>query len=143
MARFEWALSVAANAVDAPVLAPSALQAVDPQDHPHLRLQAHPSVTVLAISHAADRIADAVLGGDEIAMARIDVGSAPVYIVVHRGDDGVQAEHIDREACEFLSRLFAGVLALGRLLDGASGQAPHWIADQLIKGRLQAFEVDA
>ncbi len=142
VARFEWALSVAANAPDASVLAPGALQAVDPRDHSVLRFQRHPSVTVLAISHAADRIADAVLGGDEIAMAQIDLGPAPVHIVVHRGDDGVQAERLDPDACDFVSRLFAGV-ALGQLLEGASDQAPHWLADQLIKGRLQAFAVDA
>lgn len=142
VARFEWALSVAANAPDAAVLEPAALAAVDARDHASLRFRSHPSVTVLTLSHAADDIADAVLGADDAGLAQIDLRPAPVHIVVSRGPDGVRAERVDPAAGEFVSRLFAGV-ALGELLEDPSPAAPQWLADQLIKGRLESFEIDS
>ena len=141
VARFEWALSVAANAPDAPVLEPGALAGVHPQDQPRLRFRRHPSVSVLAVSYAVDRIADAVLGGDDSALAEIDLTPMSLHIVVHRGRDGVQAERLDLDAASFVSRLLAGAV-LEQLLVHAPPAAPQWLADQLTKGRLQGFEVD-
>ncbi|MDQ2696861.1 MAG: DNA-binding domain-containing protein [Pseudomonadota bacterium] len=44
MAAFEWALSAALDAADAPVAVPADLAAVAPQDWPGLRFAFHPSV---------------------------------------------------------------------------------------------------
>src|SRR5438093_9414260 len=63
VARFEWALSVAAHAPDAPVLKADALAAVDAAAHGRLCFAAHPSVTLLDLAYPADEIADAVLSG--------------------------------------------------------------------------------
>jgi hypothetical protein len=137
VARFEWALGVAANAADAPILDPLALAAVDPQDHAALRFEPHPSVSLLSLAYPADQIADAVLAGDEAAMAQVDLSSGPVRLVVHRGPDGVAAERLEPGAYEFVSRLCAGE-ALGRLLESAPVDAPLLLAAQFRKGRLTA-----
>jgi len=137
VARFEWALGVAANAADAPLLDPLTLAAVDPQRHAALRFEPHSSVCFLTLAYPADQIADAVLAGDEAAMAQVDLSSGPVRLVVHRGPDGVAAERLEPGAYEFVSRLCARE-ALGRLLESAPADAPLLLAAQLRKGRLTA-----
>lgn len=138
VARFEWALSLAANAVDAPVLDTAALLAVAPEQHAALRFEPHPSLRFLALGYPADEIADAVLSGDEAAMAQVDLSSGPVWLAVHRGPGGVEAQRLTPEAYGFLSRLCAGE-RLGSLLEAAPPDAPALLAEQLAKGRLTAF----
>ena len=141
VARFEWALSVAANAVDAPVLEARALAAVDPQRHAALRFEPHPSVCLLALAHPADQIADAVLSGDGASMAQVDPTSGPVWLVVHRGRGGVEAQRLGQHAYGFVSRLCAGE-AWGSLVETARAEEPPaLLAEQLTKGRLTAFRV--
>lgn len=140
VARFEWALSVAANAVDAPMLEPAVLAAVDSDSQAALQFEPHPSVRFLALAYPADQIADAVMSGDNAAIAEVDVSSGPVQLVVNRGPQGVEAQRLDPHAYAFVSRLCAGE-PLARLLETAPAQAPALIAEQLIKGRLTAFRL--
>lgn len=140
VARFEWALSVAANAADAPMLQAGAWAGVDPELHSGLCFEVHPSVSFLELSHPADHIADAVLSGDDAAMAEVDLASAPVHLVVHRGRDGVEAQRLAPQAYAFVSRLCAGE-ALGALLEAAPAEAPALLAEQFTKGRLTAFQI--
>jgi len=138
VARFEWALSVAANAEDAPLLEPDALLGVAAEDHAALRFAPHPSVSCLELAYPADQIADAVLAGDEAAMAQVDLAYGPVCIVVHRGPNGLETERLCARAYEFVSLLCAGE-PLGRVIEAAPEQAPMLLAEQLAKGRLRAF----
>jgi hypothetical protein len=137
VARFEWALGTAANAPDAPALAPEALLAVPVQAHAPLRFEPHPSVSCLELAFAADEIADAVLAGDAAAMGQIDVSRRPVRLVVHRGPNGVEAERLTAPAYQFVSRLCAGE-PLARVIEAAPVQAGSLLAEQLAKGRLSA-----
>src|SRR5467141_4031662 len=130
VARFEWALGVAANAADAPLLDPLTVAAVDPQSHAALRFEPHPSVSFRTLAYPADRIADAVLAGDEAAMAQVDLSSGPVRLVVHRGPDGVAAERLEPGAYAFVSRLCGGQ-ALSRLPESAPADAPLLLGAQL------------
>jgi hypothetical protein len=139
VARFEWALGVAANAPDVPALDVTALAALAPEQHARLRFAPHPSVRLLALRFPADEIADAVMSGDEAAMAEVDLASGPVRLVVHRGPDGVAAQRLSPQAHGFLSRLFAGE-PLGTLLEAAPADAPQLLAEALAKGRLSAFQ---
>ena len=138
VARFEWALSVAANAVDAAVLDPAALATLDPEQHATLRFEPHPSLSLLALAYPADQIADAVLSGNDAAMAQVDLLSGPVWLVVHRGPSGVEAQRLEPDAYGFLSRLCSEE-RLGSLLEAAPPEAPALLAEQLAKGRLTAF----
>jgi hypothetical protein len=138
VARFEWALGVAANAVDAPALEPGSLAALDPECHATLRFEPHPSVRFLALAYPADQIADAVLSGDDAAMAQVDLSSGPVRLLVHRGPGGVEAQRLERDAYDFFSRLCAGE-ALANVLETAPTEAPALLAEALTKGHLTAF----
>ncbi len=140
VARFEWALSVAANAEDAQVLDPGALAAVSPEHHAALRFERHPSLSFLELAYPADQIADAVLSGDEAAIAEVDLSSGPVRLLVHRGPAGLETTRIGPRAYEFVSRLCAGE-ALGRLIETAPMEAAVLLAEQLAKGRLGALRI--
>lgn len=141
VARFEWALSVAANAADVPALEAQALAAVGPEHHAGLQFEPHPSVRFLALDYHANEIADAVLSGDDAAMAEVDVSRRPVWLVVHRGPNGVEAQRLDPRVYAFVSRLCDGE-PLGCLLENAPAEAPALIAEQLTKGRLKAFRIE-
>jgi hypothetical protein len=142
VARFEWALSVAANAEDAPLLAPDALLGVEAEHHAALRFAPHPSVSCLELAYPADEIADAVLSGDEAAMAQVDLAYGSLCIVVHRGPNGLETERLCARTYEFVSLLCAGE-PLGRVIEAAPEQAPMLLAEQLAKGRLSAFRTPA
>jgi len=141
VARFEWALSFAANAPDLPALQANALTAVDPEYHARLRFEPHPSLRLLGLDYPADEIADAVMSGDDAALAELDASSGPVRLVVHRGPDGIESQRLEPAAFAFISRLCAGE-PLERLLESAPAQAPALIAEQLTKGRLEAFRIE-
>jgi hypothetical protein len=140
VARFEWALSVAANAEDAPMLEAGALRSVPPESHANLCFVAHPSVRFLAIAYPADHIADAVLSGSDAAMAEVDLSSAPVYLVVHRGREGLEVQRLERRAYEFALRLCGGE-SLTALVQFAGDDAATLLAEQLAKGRLTTYEI--
>lgn len=140
VARFEWALNQAANAVDAAPLDPAVLAEIAPQGHAALRFEPHPSVRFLELTYPADRIADAVLSGDDEAMAAIDLASGPVRLVVHRGPQGVEAERLDLAEYRFVERLCAGE-RLAALLETAVPNAAALLAQQFTKGRLMGFRI--
>ena len=140
VARFEWALSQAANAVDAVPLDPAALAEIAPENHAALRFEPHPSVRFLALTFPAARIADGVLSGDDAAMAAIDLASGPVRLVVHRGPPGVEAERLACAEYRFVKQLCAGE-RLAVLLETAVPDAAAVLAKQLTKGRIMAFRI--
>jgi len=135
VARFEWALSMAANAEDAPMLDIAALTGIDAGQHAALRFQPHPSVRLLDLAYPADTIADAVLSGDDKAMAAVDLSNGPVWLIVNRGPAGVGAQHLTPTAYGFVRRLCAGD-ALGEILEMAGPEAATLLAEQFTHGRL-------
>jgi hypothetical protein len=139
VARFEWALGVAANAEDARFLETRALEKVPAERHEALRFVPHPSLSVLVLAYPADEIADAVLSGDEGAMAQVDLASGRVRLVVHRGRGGVQAQRLDPLACKLLMRLCTGA-PLGRLAEMAPRESPGLLARALAEGWFTAFD---
>jgi hypothetical protein len=138
VARFEWALGAAANAEDVPALAAGMLARIDPACHAALRFEPHPSLRLLALAYPADRIADAVLSGDDAAMAQVEPGARPVWLAVHRGPDGVEARRFEPHAYRFIARLCSGE-PLGRLLETESQEAPGLLAQAFARGFLRGF----
>jgi len=141
VARFEWALSCAANAGDATALDLPSLTAIDPEQHEDLRFEPHPSVRLLELDYPADAIADAVLAGDDDAIAAIDLASRPVRLVVGRGPDGVDARRLTPSENDFARRLFAGE-RLGEILQSAGPDGAAWLADHFVNGRLSGFRIE-
>ncbi len=139
VARFEWALAGAANAEDQPAIGAAQLAALP--SAAGLRFMAHSSVRMLWLRHAADRIADAVMSGDEAAMRGIDLAEGPARIVVHRGAEGVEAERLDSTEYALLGALLA-CEDWSRVVERAPERAASLLAEQLAKGRLGGFRID-
>lgn len=137
VARFEWALSRAAHAEDCAPLEASALAGVTSSG---VRFVAHPSACLLRLRFPADRIADAVMSGDEDAMRRIDLAQGPVWLAVHRGRAGIEVERLDALDHEMLAALFAGE-PWARLDERFPERAARVLAQQLVRGRLGGFRL--
>jgi hypothetical protein len=75
-------------------------------------------------------------------MAQIDLACGSVCIVVHRGPNGLETERLCARTYEFVARLCAGEPFAG-VIEAAPEQAPMLLAQQLAKGRLSAFTIDA
>jgi len=141
VARFEWALNVAANALDAAAVDPTALASLPPSAHDAVRFVPHSSVSLLELKYPADRIADAVMARDDTAMAAIDLDSGPVWLVVHRGVDGVEARRFGETEWQFMARLCAGA-PLGAVTAAyPQVKAGPLLADHLLRGRFCRFSV--
>lgn len=139
VARFEWALAGAANAEDRPALGAEELAALPSVTG--LRFMPHSSVRMLWLRYPADRIADAVMSGDDAAMRGIDLTDGPARIVIHRGASGVEAERLSATEYALLGDLFAGQdwsVVVGRAPD----QAAAVLAAQLSKGRLGGLRIE-
>ncbi|MGC8470119.1 MAG: putative DNA-binding domain-containing protein [Acetobacteraceae bacterium] len=114
VARFEWAVSRALHAPDVPALTPADLAAAGahpPDDPGALRLLAHPAVHALALVHPGRRIAEATLGGDDAALATLDLADGE-WLLVHRSGTGLALEvavwDLDAREVEFAAALLAG-----------------------------------
>ncbi len=138
--RFEWALSVAAHAQDVPALGLDTFRDIGPETYALLRFRIHPSVTIMQFGFPVDRIAGAVLADDDDAMASIDLGESPIWLLVHRGASGVAAERLAPAAYKFLRRLFAGD-ELGAIFDQENPDIAQTLARQFMLGTLTGFSV--
>ncbi len=141
VARFEWALNIAANALDAVAIDPSPLAAIGPASHSAVCFVPHPSLSLLNLQFPADVIADAVMARDDRAMAAIDLDSGPVWLSVHRGFDGVEAKRLSETEWHFTELLCAD-----RTLGEAISAYPHvdaakLLADHLLRGRFSRFSL--
>jgi hypothetical protein len=88
VARFEWLLSVAANAVDTVPLAPSAIASLPPEATPRLMLTLDPALGFLESPWPIDRIWQTNQPGadtDEV----IDLDAGGVHLEVNRRRDNV------------------------------------------------------
>jgi hypothetical protein len=141
VARFEWALNVAANAAEAPALSPAMLASIDPAEHGLVCLVPHPSLTLLCLDHPADTIADAVLARDEDAMATVDLADGPVWLAVHRGPEGVDAQRLTESEWRLTQQLCAEVPLGGALERQPVPDEAGLLAGHLIKGRFSGFHV--
>lgn len=141
VARFEWALNVAANAPDAPPVDPAALSALDPVHHGAVRFTPHSSLSLLHLKYPADSIADAVIARDDAAMAAIDLDSGPIWLVTHRGPDGVEARRMSEGEWRFAERLCTNWMLADVIVAFDDVDAGSLLADHLARGRFAGFSI--
>jgi hypothetical protein len=107
-ARLEWAVSRALHAPDAAPLDLARLQALRPEDQARICFAPHPAVSLLCADYPADAIWRGVLGGDDAALAAIDVMSGPVHLLVELGASGIDVSRLDPAAWRFAAALCEG-----------------------------------
>ncbi len=142
VARLEWAVSCAAHAPEAEPLDPARLMELDGAERAHVRFVPHPSVALLQAGSPADLIWRSVLEQDDAALAAIDPGAGPVWLLVERRASGIQVERLTQAEWRFTVALCAG-LALHEVLDATSGtEAGAVLARHLAAGRFTAIRLD-
>lgn len=139
VARLEWAVNRALHAPDRDGLELSRLGAIDPAAMGALRLVPHPSISLLALDHPADRIWRAVLDQDEAAMRAIDLRRGAVWLLVERTGQPVRVQRLEEMAARFTQRLFAGEPLHAALEPELADAQQAVLAEHLSRGRIVDF----
>jgi uncharacterized protein len=114
VARLEWAVNGALHAPDAKRLDPARLadligiRAGRRLERRDVRLVPHPTLTLLALGFPADTIWQAVLEGDDEALARLDLAEGPVWLLIERDATGARVRRLSQTAWRFTARVCAG-----------------------------------
>jgi len=133
VAQLEWAVNAAFHAPDAEPLDLSRLAALSPDEHARVAFVPHPSLQIVHANHPVEEIWRAVLAADDAAMAVIDPGPAPEWLLVQRTDWDVGVERVGEDEAEFLA-----ILCAGRSLQEALQRVPGLEASAALSGHLGA-----
>lgn len=141
IARLEWAVSGALHALDAEAVDVGRLAAIEPADRGRISFTPHPSVGLVQADYPVDDIWRAVLAQDDAAMAAIDLGSGPVWLLVQRRESGVDVMRMSEPVWRFTTELCAS-----RPLNAAIDAVPEVdaaisLAEHLAAGRFVGFEL--
>jgi hypothetical protein len=109
VARLEWAVNRAIHAADFESLDLARLEALLPEDQVRVCFVPNPSVALLCADCPVDVIWRGVLGGDDAALAAIDLNAGPVYLLVERRATGVEVSRLDAAAWRFAAALCEGL----------------------------------
>ena len=143
VARLEWAVNRSLHAPDFEAVDLSRLSAIDRANDGGIVLLAHPSVGLVWADDPVDAIWRAVLAQDDIAIAAIDLGSGPVWLLVQRLGSGVDIMRISEEEWRFAEQLCSG-RPLQAALDAAPGlDVAAALAGHLAAGRLIGFRLES
>jgi hypothetical protein len=145
VARLEWAVSRALHAPDVKPLDLARLQALPGGDQAGISFVPHPSVALLRLEFPADAIWRGVIGGDDAALAAIDLKSSPVDLLVERRATSVEVSRLEAAAWRFAALLCMGwsltsVIAACPSLPGGGGYEAM-LAEHLAAGRLVDFHL--
>ena len=135
VARLEWAVDMALHAPDDATLDIAALRDAA-ADAGRLRFAAHPAVSLVRSDYPVNSIWRAVLDGDDVALAAIDLGSGPVQLIVERRAGSVDIARLDEPEWRFAAALFDGATLQSALESAGDGDAEAWLAEHLARGRL-------
>ena len=138
VARLEWAVARSVNAADAAPLDMTSLATMVGKEGASLSLEPHPAVVLLRVDFPADAIWRAVLGGDDAAMAGIDLGDGPAWLLVERDETGVEAIRMAEPAWRFLHDLWTGRPLDDALSDTAIPDVAVHLAQHFAAGRFAA-----
>ncbi len=152
VARLELAVNRAIHAADVEPLDLARLEALRPEDQIRVCFVPHPSIALLCADYPVDVIWQGVLGGDDAALAAVDLTTDPVCLLVERSATGVEVSRLDAAAWRF-----AAALCEGRPLSDVFAECPHptlprergrvgwgnevWLAEHLAAGRFIDFRL--
>jgi hypothetical protein len=142
VARLEWAVSGALHAADETPLELARLAAVGAEDQGRISFRARASVSLLRTHYPADAIWRAVLDRNDAALAALDLGTGPVFLLVERGEDDIAVNRLPEPAWRFLSALRAGDPLAAALSTARDIDAPAALAEHLAAGRFVAFALN-
>jgi hypothetical protein len=148
VARLEWAVNRAIHALDVEPLDLARLAALAAEDQARVSFVPHPAIGLLRTDYPVDVIWRGVLGGDDAALAAVDLTSGPVFLLVERRATGVEVWRLDAGAWRFAAALCEGralsdVFAACSASERGAAEARHevWLAEHLAAGRFIDFSL--
>jgi len=141
VARLEWAVNRAIHAADVAPLALARLAALAPEDQARVRFVPHPSIALVHAGYPADVIWRGVLGGDDAALAAVDLDAGPVRLLVERRDAGAEVSRLDDAAWRFAAALCDGRPLAAVFAGAADPRADALLAEHLAAGRFVDFRL--
>jgi len=118
IARFEWALNIAATVREAPPMRPEALAAVSAEQAAYVTLRLQPSLSYLTCPWPIDAIWQA---NQENEVSPVDLASGGARLEIRRAEDGVVWRRLDAATFAFRTALADG-LVLAAAMAGAALQ---------------------
>ena len=142
VARLEWAVSRALHADNADPLDAGRLAALPEPDRARVRFAPHPSVGLIRAQYPVDVIWRSVLDENDAALAAIDPGAGPIWLLIQRLETGVEVRRMSESAWRFAAELCAG-RSLHAVLESARGiEVSTLLAEHLAAGRFVDFSLD-
>jgi putative DNA-binding protein len=143
VADLEWAVTGALHAPDATPLQLEELAEIARENQGAVKFRPHPSLGLIRAEYPADDIWRAVLAGDDQALAALDLGTGPVFLLVERagavGD--VEVSRMPEAAWRFLRALCDGELLLSATETASGLDVANQLAAHLAAGRFAGFSV--
>lgn len=141
VARLEWAVNVALHAREADALDLGRLAMAEATHDGRIVLVLHPSVGLVHDACPVDAIWRAVLAQDDAAMTAIDLDEGPAWLLVSRGEIGIDVTRISEDAWRLTSELLAA-RPLRAALDAVPDvDASAMLAEHLAAGRFIDFRL--
>ena len=137
VARFEWAIHIAARVRDSAPLPPRALATVPPNEAAYIAFRLQPSLSYLASAWPIDVIWQA---NQENEVAAVDLASGGARLEIRRAEDGVAWRRLDAATFAFRTALvdrlvLAAAMASATLQDPAfdvAAAVQHLFAERLV-----------
>jgi hypothetical protein len=140
VAELDWAASCAIHAPDAEPLDRARLVEIPPIDLGRIVFIPHPSVSLLHANFPSDDIWQAVLEGDDTAMANIAMRESPRWLLIERYEGKVRVVRLSDTAAWFAAHVFGG-RPLQMALESSDDDAPAFLADHLAHGRFTGMKL--
>ena len=134
VARLEWVIGRALHAPATPALDPQALAGMTPAQQAAVCFRRHPSVSLLTLAHPAHRIWQAVLAGDDGALAGIDPSGGGECLAVHRAAEGADVLRLSPAGLRFAAMLCAGAALCAALEVADAATAAGLLSAFLARG---------
>lgn len=141
VARLEWAVNRAIHAADIEPLDFKPLEALPPEDQVRVCFVPHPSIALLCADYPVDVIWRGVLGGDDAALACVDLKAGPVYLLVERRATGVEVSRLDAAAWRFAAALCEGRPLAEVFAEAGDISVEVRLAEHLAAGRFIDFRL--
>jgi hypothetical protein len=109
VARLEWEVNLMLHALDAKPLDLAQLATLDEVRLGQVGLKRHPAARLIQSDFPVDAIWRCVLEADEAGLAAIDLTGGPVWLLVRRGQAGIEMNRLAEPEWRFMDDLFAGL----------------------------------
>ncbi|MFP3565067.1 putative DNA-binding domain-containing protein [Paraburkholderia sp. SIMBA_030] len=143
VARLEWQVNLVLHAPETPPLELARLTALSESQLAQTRLVPRPEVRLMRCECPADAIWRAVLGGDDRAMAKIDLADAPVCLRVWRTESGPEVVRLSENEWRMLDALFSGQPLHAALTEARGEQTYALLAAYLAHGYFRDLACNA